>query len=227
MTAPANCCLFSYPDRALSATFSTAGTPWLTALPLDNLKNRLVSKLARSAGITTAHTQFDMTIPANKVVQMIAILKHNASAPATVKLSFSNVAIGGYELHQSAALPFWGDGTVPAEWAQDDFWGSAITNAKIAEYGWYPDFWYVLPAPLVHATNPLYVRVEIVDTSNPAGYFQLGRCFTGPAKQPQVNMDYGAGGIWKQDALKERSLGGVPQFAVLGQHREFMGRLFV
>jgi hypothetical protein len=60
-----------------------------------------------------------------------------------------------------------------------------------------------------------YWRVEINDTTNAAGYIQVGRVFIGPAYQPTVNMSYGAGLGWETKTVAQEALGGAEYF----QHR--------
>lgn len=207
-------CLFAYPDRTLTATISTTGTAWDASFPLNNLKNRLKSKVARSTGVTTAHTKFDVTLATTSPVRMIALINHNASYglanAATVTLSFSNTALGNYELGHIVAAPIFATAfypTLPAGWD---------TSITAADYQASPDFWYVLPASI----NCKYIRVEISDPDNTAGYFQLGRCFIASAWQPSVNIDYGNAVAWRQVVNKDTSLGGVDWFNVLSRGRE-------
>lgn len=217
-------CLFSYPDRTLSATVETAGNTWLTSLPLTNVKNRLKTKVARSAGVTTSDTKFDITLADTYAVRIVAILCHNASKTATVKLSFSNVSKGGSELGSYSGLEFWPSyypSETPLEWEETDFWGGTISDADASDYKPSPDFWYVLPQVIMCK----YIRVEITDTSNTAGYFQLGRCFVGNGFQPNVNMAYDASIVWKQDVYKEKAIGGTEWFEIKSQAREIQGKL--
>lgn len=199
-------CLFAYPDRTLTATLSTTGTAWLSALPLSNLTDRLLSRVARSAGVTTAHTKFDITLPAATPIRVLALLRHNLSAAATVKLSFGTT-LGGATLGTVSGLPVW------TPFYPD---GSNLSAGDVAAYSPAPDFWYVLPATV----SPQYIRVEITDTANPAGFIQLGRCLCAPAFQPQANLDYGSTFAWQQDVVREQSLGGVEWFEIRSAGRE-------
>lgn len=217
-------CMFAYPDRTLASTVTTPGTSWNAALPLTNLKNRLKSKVARSTGVTTAHTTFDITLPALQSIRMLAILNHNASTAATVTLKFSALALGGSELGAAANLPFWAPFypmETPLEWMDENYWDGTLCDADAADYKPSPDFWYVLP----QVVSAKYVRVEITDTTNPAGYFQLGRCFVANGFQPAINLEYGATVAWVQDVLQDKSLGGVDWITALSSGREITGSL--
>jgi hypothetical protein len=221
-------CLFSYPDRTLSATpahgGSISGGSWLSALSLSNLQNRLRSKVARSTNAANASTVINIDLGAAKPVRLIAILNHNASMNATVRVSLSALSAAGSELGQYTGLQFWPGyypPSTPLEWEESEYWGGMLNDADAADYNPSPDFWHVLS----QSVNARYIKVEIFDSANPAGYFQLGRLWVGPGLQPEVNLDYGYGMVWKQDVLKAKSLGGVDWFTVLSAGREISGTL--
>jgi hypothetical protein len=54
-----------------------------------------------------------------------------------------------------------------------------------------------------------YIRVEIVDTSNPDGYVQLNRFIVAPAWEPSLNMSYGGSVGWVSGAENSKTLGGA------------------
>lgn len=209
-------CMMAYPDRTLGTTAApttiatVAGTTWSTTLTLDNLKNKLRTKVARTSTASLATAQkFDITYTTATTIQMLAILNHNMTQNATVTLSFSNVALGGYELGQALNVPVWPTwfpSETPSGWANESYW-SGITS---------PDFWHVLATKIVAK----YIRVEITDTANAAGYIELGRCFTANVLQPEINMDYGADMKWVQNADKVSSLGDVDWFNIKSNKRE-------
>ena len=60
--------------------------------------------------------------------------------------------------------------------------------------------------------NAQYVRVEISDTGNTAGYVQLGRVFIGDGWQPVKNMVYGAGLAWENRSEVQEALSGAEYF---------------
>lgn len=215
-------CLFSYPDRTLTATLS--GGSWSTGLPLSNLKDKLRSKIARSTNAANSSTIINIDLGSLKPVRMLALLNHNASVSATVKISLSAVSASDYELGQYPNLQFWAGyypDEVPLEWEEDEYWGGTLNPQDVAEYGQSPDLWHVLP----QSVNARYIKIEIFDSTNAAGYFQLGRVWVGNGIQPSINMDYDANIVWKQDVLKSKSLGGVDWFQILSSGREFSGTL--
>lgn len=203
--------LFAFQDKTLNSTLSTTGTAWSTTLPLNNLKNKLRSKVARSAGVTTAHTKFDIDLGSAIPIRILSILNHNFSANATVKLSFGTT-LGGTEKGTVSGLPVW-----------NPFYpdNTNISAEDLASYIPSVDFWYALSS----VQDVRYVRVEITDTGNTAGYVELGRCFVSNAFEPNINVSYGFSIAWLQDYESEKSLGGTEWFNIKSQGREFSGEL--
>jgi hypothetical protein len=188
-------CLFAWPDRLLdSASYSTvlSGGSWNTDFPLANLKSTLLSKKARSADALAASTKFDSDLGTARAVRVIALLRHNAGSAATVRVrAYSD---SGYTtlVHDAGTVSFWPEGYPAAE-----------DKKRYQE-----DFYIVLSS----TQTARYWRTEIVDTANPAGYFEMGRCIFAPAYQPAINMIYGANIGLTTDTSSDRSLGGVDYF---------------
>lgn len=183
-------CLFAYPDRTLSATLT--GGSWSAALPLANLKERLTTKVARSNNALAASTQFDLDLGAPRNLRLLALLYSNLSTTATVRWRLYSDSGYTQLVHDTGAL------LVP--WA-------ALGAETLAD--WRPDFHLVLPSTL----TARYLRVEILDTGNAAGYIELGRALAMPAWQPAVNLAWGNPIRYDHGATTiERALGG-PRYA--------------
>jgi hypothetical protein len=54
-----------------------------------------------------------------------------------------------------------------------------------------------------------YLTIDIVDTTNPDGYVQIGRLFAGNAIQPAVNADFGLQDAWEDMSSFELSEDGA------------------
>lgn len=183
-------CLFAYPDRTLAATLS--GGSWSAGLPLGNLKDRLTTKVARTTNALGASTKFDLDLGAQGNLRLLALLGSNLSPAATVRWQLYTDSGYTQLVHDTGALP------VP--WA-------ALGEETLAD--WRPDFHLVLPSTL----TARYLRIEIFDTGNAAGYIELGRALAMPAWQPAVNLAYGNPIRYDHSATTiERALGG-PRFA--------------
>lgn len=183
-------CLFAYPDRTLAATLS--GGSWSTTLPLANLKDRLLTKLARSTNALAASTKFDADLGALRNLRLLALLGSNLSAAATVRWQLYTDSGYTQLVHDTGALPM--------PWAALD--AEVLTN-------WRPDLWHVLPS----TQSGRYLRVTILDTANAAGYVEFGRALAMPAWQPAVNLNWGNPIHYDHSATTiERALGG-PRYA--------------
>ena len=183
-------CLFADPDRTLSATLS--GGSWSAGLPLANLKDRLTTKVARTTNALAASTKFDLDLGALRNLRLLALLYGNLSTAATVRWQLYTDSGYTQLVHDTGALP------VP--WAAID--AETLTD-------WRPDFHCVLPSTL----TARYLRVEILDTANAAGYIEIGRALAMPAWQPAVNIAYGNPLHYDHSAtVIERALGG-PRYA--------------
>lgn len=184
--------LLAYPDRLL---ISASYTPllssgfWNPSYPLNNLQNPLLSKKACSTDAATGATKFDADMGVARTIRVIAFLRHNFSATATVSVrAYSD---SGYTslVYDTGILPIWSEGY------------PAVEDKKRYQ----EDFHIILPADV----TARYWRTEIVDTANPAGYVELARAIFMPAFQPAVNFIYGATLGIETDTTKVRSRGGV------------------
>jgi hypothetical protein len=184
------------------------GGSWLPALPLANLQDRRLGKLARSTNATTGSTQFDLNLGATKLVRVVALVNHNLSVVAQYRVLcatdaafVSVVADSGWLDVWPVVYPF---GSLP--WGSSSWWGGRTSDDIIAE----------LRAPaaytLAAATNAQYVRIEIADATNAAGYVQLGRVFVGDGWQPVRNMVYGASLAWENRSEVQEALSGAEYF---------------
>lgn len=72
-------------------TFS--GGSWQAALPLTNLRDPLMSKVARSTDAATASTTFDVDLGAPRDIRIIGIPAHNLSRAARIKATGASDAL--------------------------------------------------------------------------------------------------------------------------------------
>lgn len=156
--------ILCYTNRADSATL--AGGSWSGALPLANLKNSDISKVARSSDATLASTQFTIDMGAAKTVRAIALVGHNLSTAGKWKLTSSDAAYNSGWLN-AVQLTFRGD--TPSNWGAQ----------------------YALIHVPANALSARYLQIEIDDTANTAGYVQAGRLVIMNGLQPAKNASYG------------------------------------
>lgn len=181
--------IISYPDNTMSALLS--GGSWQATAPLTNLKNTLLSCVARSTNAlaTSSIIQVDLVNALN--IRVISLIAHNISKDGTVRAR--GYSDSGYTTMVSGA----DTGTVR-------LWPVGFTATDVANY---PKTWTYCFSSYKTAR---YWKIEITDTTNSMGYIELGRCWMGEATfEPAVGVSYGAGlGYTSRDVIEE-SIGGI------------------
>lgn len=222
--------LLAHPNIADTGTLS--GGAWQVSR--DNLKDRRLSRVARTATAAKADTQFTLDLGRSRLMTVIAIVRHNVSTSGkwrarlatdpgfatpvydnavtvppdgavTLQMDFLTQTFMAWEPDWQLAWPTLFPTSV-LEWEDDNFWTGSITEEERREY---PSLLLaILPKP----TAGRYVRVEIDDETNPDGYVEFGRIFVGSAWQPLYNANYGASIAWETDTGMQRALSGTPYF---------------
>lgn len=197
--------LICYPDRTMETTATFSGGNWSASFPLTNLQNNLLSKLARSTDATAAYTQFVVTYAAIKDCQILALLNHNITYNGTIR-------VRGYS---DAGLT-----TLVHDYGTQNVWPLTMS---VDEYAVYPNNW-IFPCTLASAR---YWKVEIVDTTNAAGYIQFGRFWLGPvALNPQIGFPEGSQLGYESRTILNEALDGTPWFNRTAlPRRSFVGTL--
>lgn len=191
--------MFAAPDRIIgTSTYATAltGGSWSGTLPLANLKNRLLSKVARSTNALAASTTFDVDMGVPRTIRVLSVLNHNATVNGLVRYRFYSDS--GYTalVYDTGDVALIGDATLTTE---------DLT-------GWRPDWWLVMPADVVAR----YCRVNITDTANPAGYFELGRCCILSAWAPAIDVSFGQSIKWDHSNTRKSTSYGGTRFYMRG-----------
>lgn len=182
-------CLLAYPDRTLSATIT--GGSFTTGLPLSNLKTKLLIEKARTNNVLVGSTKWDINLGVTTHIRVVALINHNASKVATIRVRCSTVADFSTVVYDSGTVPMFGQmypyNGLP--YGHPDFFtGGSISDDAFAVIP--KDYYFTVTSN--YSIQAKYVRVEIVDTTNSAGYFELSRCIVAPAWEPGTNMQYGA-----------------------------------
>jgi hypothetical protein len=196
-------CILSFPNRANSATLS--GGSWSTALPLANLQNRRIKRVARTTDAVDGSFVVDGDFGKERAVRSLALSNINFSVEATFRFRLY-IDAGMTELAFDSGVQrvFEEIYTEESEdWDSGNFWDLTI-SAEDRE-GLVASLIYVLPVQW----TVQYFKLEVFDADNAAGYLQAGRLFLGGAWIPVVNMDSGAGlGYESRDEIDE-SRGGA------------------
>lgn len=198
--------ILAFPNRADEATLS--GGSWATGLPLNNLKNRIISKVARSTDDALGSTKFDAALTKDRPVRVLALVNHNLSLGAKYRIRGSlvndfatTVVDTGWQdvwpvLYPAAAL----------EWEDDNWWTGRPIAEEIAGYTW----------SLIHIFDSAHIarywRIEIDDTDNAAGYVQIGRLFLASQWQVTTNITWGAQLGYQPRTLVDEAIGGAEYF---------------
>lgn len=159
-----------YSDVSVSYTPTFSSGSWVTTLPLTNLQNRQLSKVARSTDATITSTKFDCDLGVARAVGVIALPKHNFTTAATVRVRGASDSGFTAVVYDSGTVAGWPTGVTLED----------ANGMNIA-------FW-LAPSTLQTAR---YWRVEITDTANPAGYVQLGRVIIAGAYTSTYAPNYG------------------------------------
>lgn len=200
--------ILAYANQIDNATLS--GGSWFSTLPLTNLQDRRLGKLARSTDALEASTTFDIDLGSTRLLRVFALCGHNFSAAATRRFQFSAVEDFSSVVLDTGWVDVWPEvypfGTVG--WGSPNFWSGRYSEEEIAGYN----------ASAVHifdqSTNARYVRVEISDEANLSGYVQMARVFVGDGWQPTRNMVYGASIGWIDRTGVQEARSGAEYFDI-------------
>lgn len=194
--------LIGWPNRIDSGTLS-AGS-WLSGLPLTNLQDRALAKVARSTNATTASTKFQLDLGQARTLYAFGLVNHNLSLAATWRIKLGTTA-GASDLYDSSGQGAWAmafDNDM-LEWESQNWWEGPLADVYIRSP--FAVLW-VMPASI----TARYVTIEITDTTNADGYVQIGRVFVGGGITPTYNMGYGGmGDAWEDPSVIESTPGGA------------------
>lgn len=202
--------ILGFPNRVDGATLS--GGAWVEAKPLDNLKDRLLSRVARTIDVATGSTWFKLDFGRQRNIRIIALIAHNLSFSAKLRIRAANVADYSttvYDLESDV----WGalvnaDWNIDElEWENDNYWAGTYTQEDFGGQT------AVSSRILPESVNARYWRFDIKDTQNAAGFVDIGRLFIGDAfLHPRYNYAYGGSLGYETDTVVEKSLGGAEFF---------------
>ncbi len=196
--------IIGYNNLANNSTLS--GGSWQSTLPVNNLKDRRLYKLARSTDATNASTKFDVDIGSDTYIKVFALVKHNFSFDATARLR--GYTDSGYTTlaYDSGAASVWPvTDSLALEWEDTNFWFGIPSVEQI-------NMFQGITLWVVPNTLARYWRVEIFDSTNTDGYVDIGRLFISKDFSPSVNASYGLNfGVIDKSEIEE-SLGGVEHY---------------
>lgn len=198
--------MLGFPNR-IDDTALSAGS-WEATLPLTNLQNRTLGKVARSTDDAEASTKFDIAQTSDLNNRVIALVNHNMGLDATVRIYGATVSNFATTVYDSGAIDVWPVVYLPddLEWEDNNWWSGQYSEEEREGYTW--TFVHIFPTNI----NARYWRVTISDTTNADGYVQIGRVFLGPVWQPDANMAYGVDIGWSTDTQVQKARSGAQYF---------------
>lgn len=194
--------IIAYGNRIDSATLS--GGSWLASLPVTNLQDRRIGKVARSTSQAAVNTQFDIDFGQARLLRVFALVGHNIQTAGQYRFRFSNDDTFATTVADSDWTDVWPI-VYPAEslpWESASFWTGRYSDEEIAGYNattaWIADA----------AFSARYARIEISDETNTDGFVEIGRVFAGGGWQPTRNMTVGASlGFLDRTVIQEAQSG--------------------
>lgn len=180
----------SYPNRIDECTVTSASS-WSTALPLVNVQDRILKKVARTnVGTKSAVININLSVQA-RLIGCVALANHNLSTSATVRFQGYSGLNGGGTLRFDSTANYYAwpviyaadSGIVP--WENKNFWRGTVEEDQRKSYTHLAV--YYAPADQICKS----VVITIYDTSNTDNYLEIGRIFMGRTVEPQINPEYG------------------------------------
>lgn len=207
----------SWRNRTDASTLASGS--WLSTLPLNNIKNRQVQKVARSSDATLTSTKFTVDLGSAKTIGVVALIVHNISVDGTCRIRGNSITDMTTPAYDSGWVDVWPNGIIPQdllEWEDDNFWLGTMSQEDRAGYN----------APYINLMasqqSLRYWLIEIDDTTNADGYVQIGRLFMGATWTPEYNYEQGSAGLGYSDPTTvEKSLSEAEYFDVRSRSRVF------
>lgn len=202
-----------YPNYTDRADCTLSGGSWATTLPLNNLKNRVIQRRARTTDTQLTSTQFSITLDDPKPVLCLALAGHNLTAQATIKIKVYDNPLKETLLYESGEELGWAYifDSNDLEWEYDNFWFGTLTNEQRKDFT--PLFThFFLGVDFVPIAK--HIIVEINDVDNPDGYVEIGRLFFSDVWQPTRNASLGLAFKHNTSTEVETSLSDTEYFDV-------------
>jgi hypothetical protein len=176
-------------NLADGGTFATP-VPGQWSKPLTNLTDAaIISKPARCTNpANLAASQFTLDTGRRSPISFVALLAHTLQATALYRLTYASDAaftVGAETTGWLPVVPRIFD-TALLDWEDPNYWSGRPTERELAAYG------RNIIVSIEPAWSGRYLKVEIDDTGNPAGYFDLGYLFVANAFTPPFNFSRGA-----------------------------------
>jgi hypothetical protein len=186
-----------YPDRAHELPTGTSGGSWLAAAPLSLVTSADITDVARSTDVLTTSTVIQIDLGATYPLRLFYMAGTNLSDTATWVVKVGTTS-GAGDVLTTGSLNAWELGSetgFAAVGVQD-----TAAYAKRRFHNAYIHTSFVFGR---------YLRYEITDTSNPAGYIDVGKAGAAGGYIPTINASYGLKDSWTDLSTKTRAESGA------------------
>lgn len=207
--------IMMYGNKIDTATLS--GGSWTSTLPLNNVKNTIIRKVARTTNATLTSTKFIVDLGSNfTFFNSLCLIGHNLSIAAKWKITTSNDSGFATTISTTGWVDIYAAiwSSLALAWEDTNFWTGQIKQE-------YLDNYIRNSFSLLGTQEARYVKVEIDDTTNSAGYIQIGRVMITNYTQFARNTDWSPSLKWQDDTIVASSLGGTRYFSPKEKRRVF------
>ena len=185
-------CVFGWPvwsDAGVIQQPTYTGWAFLATLPLSNIADRRLGRLARSTNALAASTTFDIDLGVARAIGVLAILIPNLTKSAVPTIRWTGgTSAGASDVYDSGAVAPWPTGV-----GAEDVVGMNV---------WLP----TIPSP---SKTARYWRCALVDTANVDGYLNIARVIIAGAYTPSINMNVGGKSMLSSETVRTVTDGGA------------------
>lgn len=192
-----------YEPKSDSAALT--GGSWTAGLPLSNMADSRLWRVARSASALKASTQFRVTFSAVESFKAVVLGPMNVTTAYKYRITtYTTSAFSGAVNDTGWVNPFGGTGgdALDLEWEDPNFW-LGVVPFDDEERGVY----------LIHvyasSVASQYWKIELDDETNSDGHIDIGRLFMAKSIEPTVNYAPAGNGLtFENNSLSVTTLSG-------------------
>jgi hypothetical protein len=200
-------CVFGFPiysDPSPLYTPVLSGGGWSASLPVTNVQDRRLSRLARSTSAGSGFTTFNIDLLRVCPIGVFAALIPNLTKSSTPQVEFYvGTAPGFNDIYHPGAQQAWPTGVTA-----DDVIGPDGTPQNV---------WCVLiPAAPVSGR---YINFTVFDTANADGYLDVARVIIAGAYRPSRPLSVGVRSQLENDTVRTKTEGGATLYRAMPTSR--------
>lgn len=196
--------IIGYQNRIDGSTLGVYGS-WSVGLPLTNIQNKQLSKVARTVDNLAASTRLRFSTDIARIISTVGVIAHNLTSAATWR--YKVYSDSGYitVAYDSGAMNVWPQSPYGTyEWEDVHFWDLTPTDEEINFY----TKTVVFSVPV--SVSEQFYQIEFFE--NVALYVELGRVFVGTKYQPVINMSLGASISYGSNTTVDTAMSGAEYF---------------